>query len=74
MTITAVNQVLRSRDVLTITQRNAHPKPEPVLHSVNDNVFNGPTPVQADGWEKSATDPANSAIVIDNGISMVLSI
>ncbi|KAI5292927.1 Nuclear actin-protein involved in chromatin remodeling [Ascosphaera atra] len=66
MPISSIRTIPTSRDSVDYSLRQ-QPKPDPKLYPVNDRPFNGPTPVNADGWEQSKASPDASAIVIDNG-------
>ncbi|KAL5691009.1 hypothetical protein EMGR_007344 [Emarellia grisea] len=70
MTITSVQTILPSRFAVTSTEKNAA-KPPPKIYNVLDNPFKGYQPPQPDGYERSRSKPSTSAIVIDNGSSLL---
>ncbi|EAW13513.1 actin-related protein ARP5 [Aspergillus clavatus NRRL 1] len=70
MTIISVQTFLPGRLAITSNEKNAA-KPPPSVYNVQDNPFKGYHPPQPDGYERSKSNPDASAIVIDNGSSLL---
>ncbi|KAJ6023705.1 hypothetical protein N7540_004502 [Penicillium herquei] len=70
MTITSVQTVLSGRYAINANEKRVV-KPQPEPYTISDFPFKGYQPPQPDGFEQSKAHPDTSAIVIDNGSSLV---
>lgn len=68
MTVSSVQTLLPTRFSLNVAE-NKSAKPPPQVYNVQDNRFRGVQLAKPEGYQRSKKDPANSAIVIDNGSS-----
>ena len=66
MTINSVQTLFPGRLSINSTEKSAA-KPPPKTYPVREPPFRGYLPPQADGFERSRSNPDSSAIVIDNG-------
>ncbi|KAG2412048.1 hypothetical protein HFD88_009604 [Aspergillus terreus] len=70
MAITSVQNVLPGRYAINSTEKNAA-KPPPKIYNVQEPPFKGYHPPQPEGYEQSRSKADSTAIVIDNGSSLV---
>ncbi|PKY05738.1 putative chromatin remodeling complex subunit [Aspergillus campestris IBT 28561] len=70
MTINSVQTLFPGRRSINATEKSAA-KPPPKTYPARDPPFRGYLSPQADGFERSRSNPDSSAIVIDNGSSLV---
>ncbi|KAL4890572.1 actin-like ATPase domain-containing protein [Aspergillus ambiguus] len=70
MAITSVQPVLPGRYAINSTEKTASKSP-PQVYNVQEPPFKGYHPPQPEGYEQSRSKPDTTAIVIDNGSSLV---
>ena len=70
MTIVSEQTIIPGRLFINANEKRAA-KPPPKVFNIQDRTFKGYQPPQPDGYERSKSNPGASAIVIDNGESIM---